>query len=138
MVQKEAAMRICAKPGTRESGAISLAIRYYSNPEILFEVSRENFIPKPNVDSTVIKLNIRKNYTVNINNEIFLFEIIKKSFSKRRKTILNALSSSLNIDKNIVSRILKNLDINEQFRPEQLNLEQFGLISDNLYEFKNI
>ena len=95
MVQKEAAIRIAAKPGTRDCGAISAAINYYSEPEKLFDVSKGNFVPPPNVTSAVIRLTLRKEPPVKVADERHFFRIVKASFSQRRKTLTNSLSSGL-------------------------------------------
>ena len=136
MVQKEAAERICAEPGSRNSGAISLAVRYYSDPKILFNVSRGSFLPAPNVDSAVIKLNLLKNPHVSVKNEKLLFDIIKASFSKRRKTILNSLSAGLSLPKKVISGVLDASNITNNLRAEQLTLEDFAVIANNLYSIK--
>ena len=133
MVQKEAAERICAEPGTRNSGAISLAVRYYSDPKILFNVSRGSFLPSPNVDSTVIKLSLLKTPPVSVKDEKLFFNTIKASFSKRRKTILNSLSAGLSIPKEVTSDMLKRSSLSNNLRAEQLTLENFAAISNNLY-----
>ena len=133
MVQKEAAERICAEPGTRNSGAISLAVRYYSDPKILFNVSRGSFLPSPNVDSTVIKLSLLKTPPVSVKDEKLFFNTIKASFSKRRKTILNSLSAGLSIPKEVTSDVLKKSSLSTNLRAEQLTLENFAAISNNLY-----
>lgn len=133
MVQKEAAERICAEPGTRNSGAISLAVRYYSDPKILFNVSRGSFLPSPNVDSTVIKLSLLKTPPVSVKDEKLFFNTIKASFSKRRKTILNSLSGGLSIPKEVTSDVLKRSSLSTNLRAEQLTLENFAAISNNLY-----
>lgn len=132
MVQKEAADRICAVPGSRNSGAISLAIRYYSKPEVLFEVSKGSFFPSPNVDSSVIKLNILKKPSIVVKDENLFFSLIKASFLKRRKTILNSLSSGLSIPKEVIANALDKSNIPRNSRAEQLTLENFALISENL------
>ena len=133
MVQKEAAERICTEPGTRNSGAISLAVRYYSVPKILFNVSRGSFLPSPNVDSTVIKLSLLKTPPVSVKDEKLFFNTIKASFSKRRKTILNSLSAGLSIPKEVTSDVLKRSSLSTNLRAEQLTLENFAAISNNLY-----
>lgn len=133
MAQKEAAERICAEPGTRNSGAISLAVRYYSVPKILFNVSRGSFLPSPNVDSTVIKLSLLKTPPVSVKDEKLFFNTIKASFSKRRKTILNSLSAGLSIPKEVTSDVLKRSSLSTNLRAEQLTLENFAAISNNLY-----
>lgn len=128
MVQKEAAQRICAEPGSRECGAISLAVRYYSEPKLLFNVSRGSFFPPPNVDSCVIQLKINKTPPIQINNTSKFFELVRAAFSQRRKVLINPLSAKLNISKEILKNILNNLNIPDNVRAEQLSLEQFANI----------
>ena len=136
MVQKEAADRICALPGTRESGAISIAVRYYCVPEILFKVSKGSFMPSPKVDSAVIRLNVLKNPAVDVEDENLFFKVIKSAFMQRRKMILNSISSGFKIDKCIMNNILENLNISVFARPEQLNLKDFANISNGIYKYK--
>ena len=88
MVQKEAATRLCAQVGTRECGAVTFAVRYYSEPKLLFNVSRGSFMPAPNVDSAVIRLEVRPPEH-RADDEAFLFELVKAAFSQRRKTLAN-------------------------------------------------
>lgn len=132
MVQKEAAQRICAAPGTRECGAVSLAVRYYSEPRREFSVSRGSFIPAPNVDSEVITLKIRKEPPVSVSDEKFFFRVIRGAFSMRRKTLINCLSSSLGIPKEKISSVLSGLGIKLTARAEELTLEEFAEISEML------
>lgn len=130
MVQKEAAERICADFGTRESGAISVAIRYYGKPRVLFNVSRGSFIPAPKVDSSVIKININSDISSKIKNKEKFFQIIKATYSKRRKNILNSLSMHFKISKEEILKILNTANVDPHSRPEQLKLEDFINISD--------
>ncbi|MGN1458102.1 MAG: 16S rRNA (adenine(1518)-N(6)/adenine(1519)-N(6))-dimethyltransferase RsmA [Acutalibacteraceae bacterium] len=135
MVQKEAADRICAEPGTRESGAISAAVHYYSNPEMLFKVSAGSFIPSPKVDSAVIRLNILKEPPVAVTDEKMFFKVVKSSFLQRRKTLSNSLSSGMSMSKQAVNEILIRAEIKQNARAEELSMEQFAkianIISDN-------
>lgn len=133
MVQKEAAVRLCAEPGTRDSSAITVAVRYYCDPELLFHVSAGSFMPAPKVDSTVIRLNLREP-TVHPESEESFFKVIKAAFAQRRKTVLNSLSSSLSLDKNAVRAILESAGVDENARAERLTLENFADISDAVYE----
>lgn len=125
MVQKEAAQRLCAQLGTRECGAVTAAVCYYSEPEILFQVSRGSFMPAPNVDSTVIRLNIRKETPTNVANEKHLFRLIRASFSQRRKTLSNPVSGALGIKKELVQSALEQVGLKPTARAEELTLEQF-------------
>ena len=137
MVQKEAARRICAKPGTRDVGALSLAVRYYSEPKILFDVSRGSFMPSPDVDSSVIRLDVSPVPTVNVSNPEMFFKTVKGGFSQRRKTLVNSLSSFLAKPKAEIIAILEEIGIETTIRPEQLTIEEFALISDKLSEMEN-
>ena len=130
MVQLEAAERICAEVGTRESGAVTAAVSYYAEKEILFEVSRKSFMPSPNVDSAVIKLSILKEPPISVDDEKKFFRLVKACFAQRRKTLVNTVSNTLNIEKNKLREALKMLELPETVRGEQLNLEQLGKLSD--------
>lgn len=134
MVQKEAAERLCAPVGSRESGAITVAVNYYSEPKILFKVSRGSFYPKPNVDSAVISLNLRKQPPVNVEDERSFFGFVRAAFQQRRKTIVNSVSSSLNIDKQKFLQILDDLTLSPAIRAESLKLEQLAEIFNRLYK----
>ena len=107
MVQKEAAQRICAQPGTRDSGAISAAVRYYSQPRVLFPVSRGSFLPAPEVDSAVIRLDLHPTPPVAVADEATLFRVIRGAFGQRRKTVLNTLSAALELPKEETRALLE-------------------------------
>ena len=132
MVQKEAAERICAAPGTRQSGAISAAVHYYSEPELLFKVSKGSFMPAPKVDSAVIKLNILKEPPVKVEDEQMFFKVVKAAFSQRRKTLSNSLSSGLSVSKSVISDILLSAGIDATARAEEMTMEQFAKITELL------
>ncbi len=132
MVQKEAAERLCAKVGSRESGAVTVAVNYYATAEILFDVGREAFMPSPNVDSAVIKLNILKEPPINVKSEEKFFSLVKATFAQRRKTFLNTVSNTLKIDKEKLKSVLCDLNLEPTIRGEQLTMEQLAYISDNL------
>ncbi len=93
MVQKEAAERLCAEPGTRACGAVSIAVQYYSEPKILFGVPRSCFYPQPKVDSAVIRLDVRKTPPVSVRNERLFFALVRAAFGQRRKTAVNSISA---------------------------------------------
>ena len=134
MVQKEAAERICAKETSNDFGAISAAVRYYCEPEILFHVSKGSFMPAPQVDSTVIRLNVLDTPRVTPSDEDFFFEVIKGAFSQRRKTLLNSLCSYFRLDKAKVSSLLEEIQLDPKVRPEKLTLEDFLKVSEILKE----
>ncbi len=129
MVQKEAAARLCAEPGSREVGAVSIAVRYYSDPKILFQVSRGSFLPAPEVDSTVIRLDVRDHPPVEVGSEEQFFKVVRAAFSQRRKTLPNTLSAGLGIPKAQAIEMLEKAGIPTNLRAEQLTLDQFALLS---------
>lgn len=124
MVQKEAAQRLCAEVGTREAGAITVGVNYYGTARQLFGVSRGSFMPSPNVDSAVIRIDIDKKYNLNAEQEKFFFKMVKSGFSQRRKTLANALSSLMGFNKNDVYSTLESLEISQSVRIEALTMEQ--------------
>lgn len=138
MVQKEAADRLCAPLGTRQTGAVTAAVNYYANAEMLFKVSSGSFMPPPKVDSAVIKLTLHDNPTVDVTSEEMLFRVIKASFAQRRKTILNTLSATLGISKPELSEILKKAGVSQTARAEQLQLSDFASIANELYRADNL
>ena len=134
MVQKEVADRIVEQPGNKESGAITYSVYYYSEPKKICFVSRECFIPSPEVDSEVIQLQIRKEPIVKVKNEETFFKVIKASFMQRRKTLLNGLiNGGLISNKDEGKVILEKLEIPENIRGEKLSIEQFCKISDEIF-----
>lgn len=130
LIQKEVAERICAIPGSKKAGAITYFVNYYANAEIIGNVSKESFIPNPEVESSIVKLKIRENKLVNVKNEDTFFEIIRANFNQRRKTLINSLSTV--VDKEKLKQILKEVNINENVRGETLTLEQFAQIANKL------
>ena len=131
MVQKEAALRLCAEEGSRDNSAITNAVRYYATPELLFHVSSGSFMPAPKVDSAVILLTLR-NPDRKPRDEKMLFKVIKASFAQRRKTVLNSISSSMSLDKTELSGILMSADVQPTARAEKLTLDDFIRIADAL------
>lgn len=139
MIQKEVAQRIIAKPSSKDYGALSLAVQYYCKPEIMFNVSADCFVPKPSVDSAVINLEILDKPSVNAKDSKLLFKVIKIAFSQRRKTLLNCLKNSdLNLGKDILLKIIKECGFDERIRGEALTLEQLSLLSDEIYNYKEL
>ena len=134
MVQKEVALRMKAAPGTKDYGALSLAVQYYSKPEIVQEVPPHCFIPRPNVSSMVIHLQLHEKAPVSVKDPALLFKTIKFSFMQRRKTLVNALSSGFHLDKKDLQALLSSLSYSENVRGETLSLEDFALISDAIRE----
>ena len=133
MIQKEVADRLIAIPGEKNTGAITYAVYYYATSEAIMEVPNSSFIPEPAVTSKVIKLNIRKEPIVTPKNKEKMFKVIKCAFMQKRKTLLNSLTNNKIFEnKQQGIEILNSLQINENCRPEELTLEQFEKISDNL------
>lgn len=132
MVQKEAAVRLTATPGTREAGAVSLAVSYYSQPKVLFDVSSTSFMPRPSVDSCVIQLDVRDEPPVKTLNEVLMFRIIRAAFSQRRKTVLYAVASGLSLSKERLTQILTAVGIPPTERGERLTLDDFARLADEL------
>ncbi len=132
MVQKEMAQRLNSKPGTKNYGAITLAVQYRADTNIAMIVPNSVFMPKPKVDSAVIEFRILPKPRIDVCDEKMLFKVIKASFAQRRKTILNGLSNSLNFSKDIINESLVSAGINPGIRGEKLTLEEFGRISDEI------
>lgn len=137
MVQKEAAQRLCAKVGSRDSGAITVGVNYYGTVKQLFGVSRGSFMPSPNVDSAVIRIDIDKEQQLSPEEEKFFFRMVKAGFSQRRKTLANSLCSMLGIAKNDVYTALSDLGISESVRIEALTMEQLTELSKRLMDYVN-
>ncbi len=130
MVQKEAAERLCAEVGSRESGAVTVAVCYYAESEILFGVGRDSFMPPPNVDSAVIKLSLRAKPAVELSDEEAFFRFVKACFAQRRKTLVNTVSSSMGISKELLRKALITAGLPETARSESLSMEQLAYISE--------
>ncbi|MDE5583731.1 MAG: 16S rRNA (adenine(1518)-N(6)/adenine(1519)-N(6))-dimethyltransferase RsmA [Ruminococcus sp.] len=132
MVQKEAGQRLCAEVGTREAGAITVGVNYYGTARRLFDVSRGNFMPSPNVDSSVIKIDIKNQCGLDENGEKFFFKIVKTGFSQRRKTVANALSAQLGIGKDVIYNALELSEVTKNSRMESLKMDELLNFSKNL------
>jgi 16S rRNA (adenine1518-N6/adenine1519-N6)-dimethyltransferase len=138
MLQKEVADRISALPGTKEYGSLSIAVQYYTEAETVMIVPKTVFVPQPNVDSAVIRLTRRESPAVAVRDETFFFQVTRASFAQRRKTILNNLTSQLPDGKQKKEDILQALSasgIDPARRGETLSLEEFGLLSNELYPY---
>ena len=133
MIQKEVADRINAKPGTKDYGALSLAIEYYTQPSLLMNVPASVFMPRPNVDSAVIGLDIMKEPPVKVKDEKKLFTLIKAAFAQRRKTFVNSVSGVMNIEKEMLREALSSAGHDENIRGEMLTLGEFAEIADLLH-----
>ena len=132
--KKEVADRLAEIPGGKNTGAITYTVYYYGEAEKLLEVPNTAFIPEPSVTSEVIKINIRKEPAVKVNNEKEFFKLIKIAFLQRRKTLLNSLTNNGVSTKEKLLEILKDLKIDEKIRSEKLTIEQFANLSNYLYK----
>ena len=134
MVQKEVADRMQVGPGTKDYGALSLAVQYYAEPKVMLTVPANCFMPRPNVDSAVIKLTRYQNPPVVTKNEQFMFDVIRASFNQRRKTLVNGLTNAagLKVTKDSVLKALHEMELPDTIRGEALTLEQFAKLTDLL------
>jgi len=133
MVQKEVASRMQAGPGTKDYGALSLAVQFYADPYIVANVPPNCFIPRPNVGSAVIRLTRWSNPPIEVKDEKFLFSLVRASFNQRRKTLQNSLvNGGIPVTKEQVVEALKQMGLSETIRGEALTLEQFARLSDLL------
>ncbi len=134
MLQKEVAKRVVAAPNSKDYGILSIAVQFYTVPEIAFNISRKSFYPEPKVDSSVLKIVPRERVAVDVKNEGLFWGLIKSAFYYRRKTLLNSLSLSGH-SKEIIKNVLEFAGIDQNKRPEQVSMEEWGKIADTLMEF---
>lgn len=138
MVQKEVADRMQVGPGTKDYGALSLAVQYYSKPQVVINVSPECFIPRPNVGSAVIRLTRYKEPPVKVRDEKLMFRLIRASFNQRRKTLANGLNNSpeINFSKEEITAAIESLHKGPSIRGEALTLSEFAALSDYFSNIK--
>ena len=132
MIQKEAADRLCTPVGSRDSGAITVCTNYYAEVKQLFNVSRGSFMPAPNVDSTVIRLDIREYPAVEVSDEKKFFKMVKAAFAQRRKTALNSISSGMGLSNTQVADALRASGLEENVRAEKLTMDELATLCENL------
>ena len=138
MVQKEVADRMQVGPGTKDYGALSLAVQYYAQPQIIANVPPNCFMPRPNVGSAVIKLTRHPEKPVEVEDEKLMFRLIRASFNQRRKTLVNGLKNSpeLSYSKEEIEQALTNCELSLNIRGEALTLEQFAKLSNEFSKLK--
>ena len=138
MIQKEVADRIQAQAGTKDYGALSLAVQYYAKPEVIVKVPASCFMPRPNVDSSVIRLTRYETPPIKAQDENYLFTVIRASFNQRRKTLVNGLSNagSVDVSKEKIAEVLTQMELPLTVRGETLTLEQFTELSNYLLAVK--
>lgn len=134
MIQKEVAERICAKPGTKSYGALSVMCQYYTKPEIVTQVKADCFVPAPKVDSAVVKMSVCEKPNVDTKDEEFFFKTVQAAFSQRRKTLLNCLCGYFKSNKEKTEKCLLEIDIDPKRRGETLSLEDFAKLSEKIKE----
>lgn len=132
MVQKEAAQRICAPVGSRDSGAVTVAVDYYSKAYKLFDVGKGSFMPAPKVDSSVIRMDIREKPEIQVENEKLFFDVVRAAFGQRRKTAINSLSSGLQMPKDKIASVLTECGFDLNVRAETMTMEDFANITKAL------
>ncbi len=132
MVQKEAADRLCAPVGSRESGAVTVAVNYFSVAEKLFDVPNTSFMPAPKVNSSVIRMNIRQTPAVRVTDEDFFFSLVRAAFGQRRKTAVNSLSAGLGLPRQTVSQALESLGFRQDIRAEVFTMDELAALSELL------
>ena len=130
MVQKEVAKRLTSNPGSKQAGAITYAVNYYCEPEEIVLVPNSSFIPEPEVESEVIKLNLRREPAVKIENEELFFKFIKASFMQRRKTLVNGITNSGLMSKEEIKTLLKKVNLPENVRGEVLTMQDFAKLTN--------
>lgn len=137
MMQREVADRISAQPNSKSYGSLSIAVQYYMTAKVAFIVSRTVFVPAPNVDSAILKMTRRDKPAVEVKDEPFFFKVSKASFTHRRKTLWNNLTSCFGKSDEIKTRLeiaLNNADLSPNVRGEALDLQEFSRLSDSLYD----
>jgi 16S rRNA (adenine1518-N6/adenine1519-N6)-dimethyltransferase len=137
MIQKEVAYRMKAEPSSKDYGALSLAVQYYCEPYLVANVPQNCFMPRPNVDSAVIRLTTLDKPPVEVNNEKLMFRLIKAAFSQRRKTLLNCMFNcgDFKLTKEEITKIINTAGYDERVRGESLKLEDFAKLSNVLEEY---
>jgi len=132
MVQKEVADRICAKPGGKDYGSLSVYVQFHTKPKALLDIGRHAFYPQPDVDSTFIEMQVLPKPSVQVKDQSKFFAVVKAGFGQRRKTLLNSLLSSdaITLDKPGLAALLTRIGIDPGIRAEQLSLQQFAVIAD--------
>lgn len=137
MVQKEAAERLCAEVGTREAGAVTVAVRYFAEAHTLFTVGRESFLPAPKVDSAVIELCVRKAPAIELRDEAYFFKMVRAAFAQRRKTAVNGISAGLNLPKAAVAEAIADTGLPDDVRAEKIPMEKLAQLANRLLDIRS-
>ncbi len=134
MVQKEAAQRLCAPVGSRDAGAVTVAVDYYADAEKIFDVSAGSFMPAPKVDSSVIRLNVRKQPPIELNDEKLFFRMVKAVFAQRRKTAANSISAGMSLSKETVYKAIEAAGYSENVRAESFMLDELATLANEIHK----
>ena len=133
MVQKEAAQRLCAPVGSRDAGAVTVAVAYYADAEKIFDVSAGSFMPAPKVDSSVIRLNVRKQPPIDLSDEKLFFRMVKAVFAQRRKTAANSISAGMSLPKETVYKAIEAAGYSENVRAESFTLNELASLANEIF-----
>lgn len=136
MVQKEAAERLCAEVGSREAGAVTVAVRYYAEARTRFTVGREAFLPAPKVDSAVIELCVREKPAVELRDEAYFFKMVRAAFAQRRKTAVNGIAAGLNLPKAAVAEAIADTGLPADVRAEKIPMEKLAQLANRLLDVR--
>ena len=136
MVQKEAAERLCAEVGSREAGAVTVAVRYYAEAHTRFTVGREAFLPAPKVDSAVIELCVRKSPEIELRDEAYFFKMVRAAFAQRRKTAVNGIAAGLNLPKAAVAEAIADTGLPADVRAEKIPMEKPAVVANRLLDVR--
>lgn len=136
MVQKEAAERLCAEVGSREAGAVTVAVRYYAEARTLVTVGREAFLPAPKVDSAVIELCVREKPAVELRDEAYFFKMVRAAFAQRRKTAVNGIAAGLNLPKAAVAEAIADTGLPADVRAEKIPMEKLAELANRLLDVR--
>ena len=133
MVQKEAAQRLCAPVGSRDAGAVTVAVDYYADAEKIFDVAAGSFMPAPKVDSSVIRLNVRKQPPIDLSDEKLFFRMVKAVFAQRRKTAANSISAGMSLPKETVYKAIEAAGYSENVRAESFTLNELASLANEIF-----
>ena len=136
MVQKEAAERLCAEVGSREAGAVTVAVRYYAEARTRFTVGREAFLPAAKVDSAVIELCVREKPAVELRDEAYFFKMVRAAFAQRRKTAVNGIAAGLNLPKAAVAEAIADTGLPADVRAEKIPMEKLADLANRLLDVR--
>ena len=133
MMQTEVAKRLCGKPSTKDYNALSVLIQYFTNPRIIFNVSPKSFFPEPNVESSVVMIEKKEEPLLEVENLDFFLKFNRNIFAQRRKTLYNNIQKAYNYDKGLIKKIIKENNLDESVRSEELDVSQIVKLANDFY-----